>query len=90
MRPVEMQVMIPKTMEVAKVHQDQQESSKIFQSMLGVQFQKQQEIERQKINSSPKSERIQVTSEKERRREEKNKKKEKAPKKNTNHIDIKI
>ncbi|KXG77639.1 hypothetical protein AN618_10090 [Fervidicola ferrireducens] len=90
MRPVDMQVIIPKTLEVAKEHQNLQESGKVVQTMLGVQFQKQQEIEKRKVNSPTKSEKIEVTSEKERRKDEKNKKREKPFKKSSNHIDVKI
>lgn len=90
MRPVDMRVIIPKTLEVAKEHQNLQESGKAVQTMLGVQFQKQQEIEKRKVNSPTKSEKIEVTSEKERRKEEKNKKRENPFKKSSDHIDVKI
>lgn len=90
MRTVDMRVIIPKALEVAKEHQNLQESGKVVQIMLGVEFQKQQEIEKRKVNFLTKSEKIDVTSEKERREDEKNKKREKPFKKSNTHIDVKV
>lgn len=90
MRPVDMQVVIPKVTEIAKDQQTLKDASYTMQTMLGVQFQKRQDVKRQKVNLTSKAENLQVTSEKERGKEEKNKKRGKSPSKNCRHIDVKI
>ncbi|TYP59901.1 hypothetical protein [Thermosediminibacter litoriperuensis] len=90
MRPVDLQVVIPKVTEVSKNQQVLKDAGEAGQSITASQFQEQLQVMKQKVNVLPRAERLQVTPEKENGKREKDKKREKSPHRNGRHIDLKI
>jgi len=94
MRPIDLQVIMPKTTEAAKVQQVLKDGNESQQSILSAQFQEQLKTAREKVNERQKPEEIKMESDKNRHKEkDKNKqgnRKKKDNPKNSTHIDIRI
>ncbi|ADL07888.1 hypothetical protein [Thermosediminibacter oceani] len=89
MRPVDLQVVIPKVTEVSKNQQVLKDAGEAGQSIMASQFQEQLRVMKQKVNLPPKAERLQVTPDRRENRErEKDKNREKS--RNGRHVDLKI
>ncbi|ADG82363.1 hypothetical protein [Thermincola potens] len=65
LRPVDMQVLIPKIDEVAKSHQIQNQHEEFQQQQFAAQLQKQAELQQKQVTNSPKSEGGKIKKEKE-------------------------
>lgn len=94
MRPIDLQVIMPKTTEAAKVQQVLKDGIESQQSILSAQFQDQLKTAREKVNERQKPEGIKMESDKESHKEKDknnkgNRKKKDGPK-SSSHIDIRI
>ncbi|MDK2877502.1 MAG: hypothetical protein PWR06_218 [Thermoanaerobacteraceae bacterium] len=95
MRPIDLQVIMPKTAEATKVQQVIKDSNEAHQSLLSAQFKEQLKSAREKVYERAKPEEIKVEGDKDNNKKEKgknkqgNNKKKGAPK-NSNHIDVRI
>jgi hypothetical protein len=94
-RPVDLQVMMPKVTETAKVQQNYKAGVEGCQDMLVDQFRKQLQTARQKVNERAKSHEIKLQSENDSTAGQNNKRQNKKKKKGSlakkeRHIDIRI
>ncbi|MGI5858493.1 MAG: hypothetical protein ACOX8P_04120 [Tepidanaerobacteraceae bacterium] len=98
-RPVDLQVMMPKTTEVSKIQHSLKENNDAQKSILTVGFQEQLQASKQKVNKRTKAEGVKIEKDQgkskqdnESKKQNKKRKEEKAKalKKSRYHIDIKI
>lgn len=98
-KPIDLQVMMPKTIEVSRVQQSTKESSETQKKLLTVQFQEQLQTAKQKVNkrSKVKDTRIEVENNQSKRdaeskKQNKKRRETKSHKKKRHHyhVDIKI
>ncbi|WP_422445775.1 hypothetical protein [Thermoanaerobacterium sp. DL9XJH110] len=92
-KPIDIQIVIPKTTEASKMQQVLKESGEAQQSLLSAQFQRQLQSAKQRVYEREKSEKIETLPPKdlsERRQQEKKKKDKQRRSEATGHIDIKV
>ena len=98
-RPIDLQIMMPKTTEVSKIQHSLKENNDAQKSILTVGFQEQLQTSKQKVNKRTKTERVKIEKDQGKsKRDDASKKQNKkrkgekvqAQKKSRNHIDIKI
>lgn len=98
-RPIDLQVMMPKTTEVSKIQHSLKENKDTQKSILTVGFQEQLQTSKQKVNKRSKSEEVKIEKDQDKskrdngsKKQNKKQKKEnvQAVKKHRHHIDIKI
>lgn len=96
-RPIDLQVMVPKTVDVGKAQQTLKDSSETQQNLLAVQYQQQLHAAKQKVSEKNKSDYIKLENKEEQKPKRDNKKHKRTPdnkkyshQKNTGHIDITI
>ncbi|HHW02838.1 MAG TPA: hypothetical protein GXX35_08515 [Thermoanaerobacterales bacterium] len=94
MRPIDLQVIVPKTAEAAKAQQVIKESNEAQQSLLSAQFKEQLKMAKEKVYERTRPEKINIEvdkeNKKERNKDKRGSNKKKGTSKNTGHIDIKI
>lgn len=101
LRPIDLQVMVPKTTEMAKIQQVAKQDSDTSQSLLVAQFNNQLQMAKQKVTKRDKTEGVKIDKEnssknsrhgsKKQRKGQKRKKPPSAKRRIRNsHIDIKI
>jgi hypothetical protein len=99
-RPVDLQIMMPKTTEVSKIQHSLKENNDAQKSLLTVGFQEQLQASKQKVNKRTQAEEVKIEkdrgkskrhngSEKQDKKQRKDEKYQ-ASKKSRYHIDIKI
>ena len=98
-RPVDLQIMMPKTTEVSKIQHSLKENDDAQKSILTVGFQEQLQTSKQKVNKRAKAEEVKIEKDQGKSRSDNRSKKhskkrkeqkEQAMKKSRHHIDIKI
>ena len=100
LRPIDLQVMVPKTTEMAKIQQIAKQNSDASQSLLATQFNDQLQIAKQKVTKRDKAEGAKIDRETSKDSgQEANKKRKKQKRRKTpsakrrirrGHIDIKV
>jgi Na+/phosphate symporter len=98
-RPVDLQIMMPKTTEVSKIQHSLKENDDAQKSILTVGFQEQLQTSKQKVNKRAKAEEVKIKKDHGKSRSDNRSKKhskkrkeqkEQAMKKSRHHIDIRI
>ncbi|MDD4568967.1 MAG: hypothetical protein PHE70_02420 [Tepidanaerobacteraceae bacterium] len=103
-RPIDLQIMMPRTVEVSKTQQYLKENNDTQKNLMTVQFQEQLQTAKQKVNKRSKTEKALIEQEhgkskkdkngnKKKNKKQKQKQKQKnnhITKKHNRHIDIKI
>jgi len=101
LRPIDLQVMVPKTVEVVKIQQEAKHSSEASQNLISTQLNHQQERAKHKVTERSKAEGVRINQEdSSKKNRQGSKKQKKKRKKNSSlsakrgnfhsHIDIKI
>lgn len=98
-RPIDLQIIMPKTTEVSKIQHSLKENNDAQKNILTVGFQEQLQTSKQKVNKRTKAEEVKIEKDQGKsKRDDASKKQNKkrkgekvqAQKKSRNHIDIKI